>query len=652
MTEKRAWLPQYPKVVWVVAFVLFGGSFLYRFLEVAFHNDHFEYLALATEILNGAVPGIDFFDPTRPLQYYASAAGLWFGHQLLAEALLCVTLLSAGAALVFFLGLEISGAVSLGAMASFFVVAILPRLYSYPKIIVPALALLFLWRYVDRPAPSRLAAVALATAVSFYSRFDYGMWVAFAVGASLLARHWRAWRPLATAAMQYACVVVLLCGPYVVMQVAMGGGLTSGPGSGRLRHLLQGEDVVSLGLPGIPSERPLLWFRPAGPLATVRWVPNITAENRLMLERQYSLRMVRVVDEHARQYVLVDRSPATLARLIVDPSVEATTNIDDRGGILREPPWSVLRRWLHVPVVESPLLNQNDAMIWLYDALFLTPVLAAAVLAVRAARRRAAEGETPKVLAVIVLSVLFNIFLIRGNLDSHLPDVIVPAALLWAWMMRGAYQQLKAGAPARFGVATVALVLLWLTVDVYAGSVNQLTASDLFSTPRQAARRLYGTIRDLRRDPLEQFAPPGATGLRALTRYVHRCTRETDRLLVLGYQPEMFFYANRRIGGGNVVYQANLGAAPRQQATIVARLQRESVPIVILPANRVAELEQVYPIVKDYVYERYELARESGFGEDRLFRVLVDRRASFSTVDPELGLPCFTGSAVAANATP
>jgi hypothetical protein len=133
---------------------------------------------------------------------------------------------------------------------------------------------------------------------------------------------------------------------------------------------------------------------------------------------------------------------------------------------------------------------------------------------------------------------------------------------------------------------------------------------------------------------------------------VNRCTRETDYLLVLGYQPEMFFYANRRIGGGNVVYQANLGAAPPQQATIVARLQHESVPIVILPVNRVPELEQVYPIVRDYVYERYELARESGFGEDRPFRVLVDRRASASTLDPELGLPCFTGSAAVASATP
>jgi hypothetical protein len=208
-------------------------------------------------------------------------------------------------------------------------------------------------------------------------------------------------------------------------------------------------------------------------------------------------------------------------------------------------------------------------------------------------------------------------------------------------MLRGSIRQFS---PLRFGVAAVALTSIWLAVDVYAGSMNQLAASELFTTPRQVARRFYGTVRDLQQDPLERFAPAGSTGLRGLTRYVSRCTQPTDYLLILGYQPEMFFYANRRIAGGNVVYQANLGAAPRQQALIVSRLQRQSVPVVILPMNRLKELEQTYPIVREYIESRYEIAGESGFGEDRPFRVLVDRRSIPSHIDPELGLPCFTGS--------
>ena len=640
------------KIVWATALAVFVGSFLVRFLELTFHNDHFEYLALADEILKGAIPGVDFFDPTRPLQYYLSAAGLWlFGHQLLAEAVLCVTLLSLATTVVFFLGLEVSGAISLGAVAAGFVVAVLPRLYAYPKMIVPALGLWACWRYLERASTGRLVVLALITAASFYLRFDYGVWLGVAVVAAFIVKYWQQWRPLVSCGLQYAIVVAALCSPYLALQAALGGGISSGPGTGRLSHLLEGEDVVSLGLPSLPDKGPLIWLRPAGPLSTVRWKPELSEEKRSAVESQYSLRKVRSIDDHAWQYVLVDRSPDTLKRLMADPAVEGTTNIDGEGRILREPPWSVVRRWLHVPVMESPLLNLDNATIWFYDVLFLTPFAAAALLLVRRARGRNPDGEAAKIVAAIVIGILFNVFLIRGNLDSHLPDVIVPAAVLWAWMLRGTVREF---APIRFGVAAIALTSIWLAVDVYAGSMNQLAASELFTTPRQVARRFIGTMRDLQQDPLERFAPAGSTGLRGLTRYVNRCTQPTDYLLVLGYQPEMFFYAHRRIGGGNVVYQANLGAAPRQQALIVSRLQRESVPVVILPMNRLKELEQTYPIVREYVEARYEIAGESGFGEDRPFRVLVDRRAIPSHVDPGLGLPCFTGSApqVAAREAP
>jgi hypothetical protein len=350
-----------------------------------------------------------------------------------------------------------------------------------------------------------------------------------------------------------------------------------------------------------------------------------------------------MIDDQAWQYVLLDRSPATLTRLMADPSVAGVTNVDPQGRVLREPPWSVARRWLHIPVMESALLNQSITAVWLYDVLFLTPLVAASVLLVRVARRRVVAGETPKVLATIAIGVLFNIFQIRGNLDSRLPDVIVPAALLWVWMVcvflgPGTSWARRA---AKLAVAVVAVLAVWLTVDAYAGSISHLEATELFSTPGKVARRLSGTIAGLRRDPLDQFAPPGSRGLPALTRYVNRCTRPTDYLVVLGYLPEVYFYADRRIGGGNVQFHANLGAAPEQQRTIVSRLQRERVPIVILPVNEMREVEQAYPIVMRYIDERYELAQESGFGEGRLFRVLVDRQMTPSHVDQELGLPCF-----------
>ena len=639
-------------IVWAISFVIFAGSFLIRFLELQFHNDHFEFISLAADIVHGAIPGIDFFDATRPLQYYLSAASLWlFGHQLLAEALLSVALISLGTALVFVAGYRLSGSLLLGVVAAIFTGAMLPRLYSYPKVIIPAVSLLAYWRFVETPSWSRLAAVCLATAVSFYFRFDHGLWVGIALAIALLVQFAPRWRQCATYAVAYAGGVALMCLPFVIFLLAQGAALSSGPGTGRLTHLLRGDDVVSLGLPEIPAERPLVYLRPAGPLATVGWAAGVTPDQRAALERRYALRFAHVIDGgDARRYVLTDRSPSTLKRLLADPAVAGVTNVDGEGRILREPAWSVVRRWLHIPVMESPIVRRDNAAIWLYDVLFLTPFVAAALLAVRKTRRVRLQAdlpasEAPKVVAAIVLGLLFNVFLIRGNLDSRLPDVIVPAAILWAWMLRGPWlgvtRRSGVGALARALAAAVAIVSIWTAVDVYAGSMNQLTATDLFSTPVTAARRLKGAIADLRRDPLEQFAPAGSTGLRALTRYVNRCTAPTDRLLVLGYQPEVFFYADRRIAGGNVVFHANLGAAPQEQDLIVQRLQRERVPVAILPGDQAEEIERTYPRVKRYLDMRYEVAKESGFGEGRPIQVLVDREVAPMHTDAELDLPCF-----------
>ena len=635
-------------IVWAISLVIVAGSFLIRFLELQLHNDHFEFISLAADIVHGAIPGIDLFDATRPLQYYLSAAGLWlFGHQLLAEALVSVALIAIGTALVFVAGYRLSGSLLLGVLAAIFTGAMLPRLYSYPKVIIPAVSLLAYWRFVDKPSWSRLAAVCMATAMAFYFRFDHGLWVGVALGIALLVQFAPRWRQCAMYALAYAGGVALICLPFVIFLLAQGGTLSSGPGTGRLTHLLRGDDVVSLGMPEIPAERPLVYFRPAGPLATVGWAPGITADQRATLEQRYALRFAHAIDGgDARRYVLTDRSPSTLKRLLFDPAVAGVTNVDGEGRILREPAWSVVRRWLHIPVMESPIVRRDNAAIWLYDVLFLTPFAAALLLVVRVVRGAAVANETSKVVAAIVLGLLFNVFLIRGNLDSRLPDVIVPAAILWAWMLRGPWlgviRRSGAGALARALAAAVAMVSIWMAVDVYAGSMNQLTATDLFSTPVTAARRLKGAIADLRRDPLEQFAPAGSTGLRALTRYVNRCTAPTDRLLVLGYQPEVFFYADRRIAGGNVVFHANQGAAPAEQELIVRRLRNQRVPVAILPVDQASEIERVYPLVKEYLDGRYELAKESGFGEGRLIRVLVDRNVAPLRTDPELELPCFS----------
>jgi len=623
---------------WAIASALFAGTFLYRLLEPIFHNDHFEYFALATEMLHGAIPGVAFFDPSRPLQYSLTAVGLLFGHQLLAEALIAITFLSVSSVLLYLLVLRMAGSRLLGVFAALVVIAALPRLYSYPKIFVPLIGLLLWRRYVEAPSFGRLAAVALGTVLGFYFRFDYLAWLGLATVTGVVVLHWLDRRRLVRALLTYGAIVAGLCAPYGLFQIIAGGVLTSGPSTGRLTRVLHGEDVVAFEAFHVPDERPLVSFRPAGPLTNLRWRNGLPANERLRSEQQFGLRPIRSLEDNAWQYVMTDQSHATLQRLIKDPAVAGYTNLADDGDVLREPPWVVVRRWTHIPVIESPLLTRENGTVWLYDALFLTPLVALALLAFRTVRGRTVPGEMPTVVVAVVLAGLFNVFLIRGNIDSRLPDVLVPNVLLWTWLWRTAVTGRRSVLPL---VATTAVAWsLLLATDLYSGSVDHLGATELFSTPIKTARHLKYAVRGLLH-PLEQFAPPGSHGLPGLVRYITRCTAPTDRLLVLGYQPEFYFYSDRRMGGGNPVYQSNLGAAPAQQAQIVAWLHQQRVPIVLVPMNRLFDIDATYSTVKRYVDTRYVVAAESGFGDARAFRVMVDSQIAPDHMDPELALPCF-----------
>jgi hypothetical protein len=626
--------PQVPS--WAVMAALFGGTFLFRILEPIFHNDHFEYFALAQEMLHGAVPGVDFLDPGRPLQYLLTAVGLRFGHQLLAEAVIAITLLSVGSVLVFWLAAHITRSRVYGVFAAIVVVAALPRLYSYPKVLVPALGLVVWARYVTRHARGRLVAVSLVTALGFYFRFDYALWIGCATVAGIIAAHWHTRVRLRRSFAEYALAVTLLCGPYLLFQLAAGGMLMSGASTGRLIRILQGEDVVAFDRFRIPPGT-LVSVRPTGPLTNVRWRATLADAQRARLERQYGLHPIRPIDANAWQYVMTDVSPATLTRLMSEPSVDGLTNVDERGRVLRELPWTMLARWLHIPAIESPALSRDNAAIYLYGALFFTPFVAGAILLLRAVTRRSAPGELATLTAVTVLAALFNVFMIRGNIDSRLPDVIVPNVLLWVWLGSMAVRTRRVAIVAASGAVACSLLV---AIDLYSGSLDHLAATDLLANPVRTARHLKYALVGLV-NPLDRFAPPGSTGLPALVRYVNRCTTPDDRLLVLGYQPEFFFFADRRIAGGNAAYIANLGAAPRQQEAIVTRLEQQRVPVAILAMNRLADIESTYPRVKRYVDGRYVIAMESGFGEGRVFRVMVDRHLAPDHIDAELGLACF-----------
>ena len=142
------------------AAVLAAAAFVWHVvLMTTAANDNFMHMAMAQQWLGGDWPVRDFFDNGRLLQFSLSAiAQLTFGDRLLGEAIVVGLTWAVSTYVVFTLVRRLTGSPLAAALASLLLIVAGARGYSYPKGIVYAVAAMFWWSYVRRPA--------MATAIS------------------------------------------------------------------------------------------------------------------------------------------------------------------------------------------------------------------------------------------------------------------------------------------------------------------------------------------------------------------------------------------------------------------------------------------------------------------------------------------------------
>ena len=192
-------------------------AFVYRVAIVRdLTNDHYMHLAWAQQVLFGQVPGRDFVDPGMPLMYSLSAIVQWIAPGPFNEALLTCALLALAAAATLVVATDLTRLLAVGIAATLCEIALEPRLYSYPKILVPAVALLLMQRYARQPSRGRMALLAVWTAVAVLLRHDLGVYAAAGAGAGLFTVHAADVPRMVRALTEYAVALVLIMLPYVI----------------------------------------------------------------------------------------------------------------------------------------------------------------------------------------------------------------------------------------------------------------------------------------------------------------------------------------------------------------------------------------------------------------------------------------------------
>ncbi len=170
----------------VVAILLFGWVFLYRFNTLGgafggFDNDHFLHFVYAKQVQAGEQPLRDFLDAglqgARPSLTYelSAAAQTYLGNNLRAEAWLTVGGVALGAAIAFLAGCVIAPW-PWALVTALLSALISPKLYSYPKVLVTAVASLLIVSASRLPVWPRVVLMSVWTAIAFLFRHDYAIY--------------------------------------------------------------------------------------------------------------------------------------------------------------------------------------------------------------------------------------------------------------------------------------------------------------------------------------------------------------------------------------------------------------------------------------------------------------------------------------------
>ena len=616
---------------------VFAGTFLFRWLTVDFPNDHFVHLSRARQILLGDLPIRDFFDSGFFLQLYlSSAAQLLFGYDLFGEAVLSISFIAFGTMLVFHLSAQLSGSRWIAGGAALLMLFAFPRLYSYPKVFLYVAAIGLAWLYAHRGSRLHVCLMAALTALAFLLRHDHGVYIAVMMVCFLGLHEWgsaRLWRRLGL----YAGVAAGLVMPFLVFVQATTGLVSYVVGS-RAQTQSIASSWSTILIPPVPFKidrsAPRWVFAPASGAVEVQWAEGTGDASRRDREVRYGLTagVRQGAEGRTWRYVLTNRESGNLHALDEDRMVEDTTVID-RGTF---------------QVLPGVFTAQNALAAFCWLTLWL-PIVALGVLGARWWSGRVARPEAAVIAATALLCLIISHTLVRNNPSARLADVAAPTLVLAAWLAR------RRGNPTsplfverlrRAGMVSLFLLTFW-SVWTYSGTATRLARAGVLDGPTGIWEQLGSVNRQLHRRPIDEWAPPGSTGFRALTRYVFDCTAPSDRLLVTTFAPELFFYAERGFAGGQVsffrdVSKSGWHSSPAEQRLTVERMQGQSVPIILGRRDHQDEFSRDYPLVHDHVQTRYTLAAESTFGEDESnFLVFVDRRLEPYADHPDLGLPCY-----------
>ena len=601
-------------------------------------NDDFMHRAYALQFMAGEWPIRDFFDYGMVLMYVTSAlAQLVFGYRLLAEAIVIGVMVAVSAFLVFQLVRRATESTAAAILSTLLFVVAMPRGYGYPKLIVYAVAAVLWWRYVWKPTPSRAIVLGVWTAIAFYWRPDHGAYLAMGVVLAMIAAHGSSPRTLRECA-RAGLVTVALVFPWLVFAAVQMQGLGRYVEIGMtaaVEEHIAGQEVPEWPLVQVSDFVSVDRRELYAPSIGLRWTRDSTPESRQQVIDRYGLTIVSTRDEVSQTARVSERTIDAVRALVAEPILEDTDGIDRGAAQISSSTWPPSQRrrfehwWLrlHVlPRLNQPVQGGELATILLY----IMPLVAMILAIPLKSYLPPAVGAGP-LIAFAVFALAVDLGVLRTPFHVRVGDAIVLPGIVMGILVALAVRATRERSTLTKWLARGAMgVVLVLLMKSLAGAGQSAERVNWVAGEWESLNRARGaweevTGRLTSSPPIDYWRNRNPEVTLRLAAYARECVPQSERILVLWFAPEIYYYSERLMATRHAFFLAQFGDLPYEREMEIEKVRRSPPAIVFTKSNSERAVREAFPQMMELVDREYHPAASVEDGDRYLILVQNDR---------------------------
>jgi hypothetical protein len=262
--------------------------------------------------------------------------------------------------------------------------------------------------------------------------------------------------------------------------------------------------------------------------------------------------------------------------------------------------------------------------------LFALP-LAAIALAVPLRPYLPAAVTATQLVSFSLFALIVDLGVLRAPFHVRVGDgIVLPGIILGILVTMAVRATQKSRALAKWcarGAAAVVIVLLMKSLAGAGQSAERVNwvAGEWESLDRSRAAREEVVGRLMASPPIDYWQKRNPEVTLRLAAYARECVPESERILVLWFAPEIYYYSDRLMATRHAFFLAQFGDLPAERDMEIDKIRRWPPAIVFTRAKSERSVREAFPRVMDLLARDYHVAATVKDDDPYQILVRVDR---------------------------